>query len=217
MERLVSCGNHYGVATALADVFNSVKVVSDFEVKELGFEFEDGDVLLFGGGEDISPTIYNQAPSQYCHASSQLSRRDTFEMFMYKKALENKIPMIGVCRGAQLICAASGGTLIQHVNGHGKAHTMTTKEGTVLDISSVHHQMMDPVGTKHELIAWATEALSNVYITEKERLLKIEVEPEIVYFHDVKGLAIQWHPEFMSSEDEAVIYVKKLIKSLFKE
>lgn len=215
MTRLVSCNNHYGVATSLSDVFDEVVVISD---NTRDFDFKEGDVVLFGGGEDISPSIYKQEPSRYTSARATLSRRDEFEMQIYNRAVKLNIPMIGICRGAQLICAASGGSLYQHVTGHGgSGHNITTKEGTVLDVCSAHHQMMNPMGTKHDLIAWSTKALSHKYLIEKEKEVKVDVEPEIIYFSDVKGLAIQWHPEFMSPKDDAVIYAKQLIKQLFLE
>jgi putative glutamine amidotransferase len=214
MKRLVSCENHYGVLQSLSSIFQATTIVRSSP--EPDFDFEKGDVLLLGGGEDISPTIYKQKPSRYCHAGMP-SRRDIFELAMIKKAVKAKIPMIGICRGAQLICAYTGGTLIQHVTGHGRDHKMTTKEGTVLSVSSAHHQMMNPFGTKHDLIAWATEKQSHCYLSEREKEIEMSVEPEIIYFPAVKGLAVQWHPEFMNERDEAVIYLKNLIQETFKE
>lgn len=215
MNRLVSCENHYGVLDSLQDIFKTSTIVKTNPDSD--FMFLKGDVLLLGGGEDISPSIYNQSPSRWCGANDTPSRRDRFELGMYKKAVAAKIPIIGICRGAQLICAASGGSLIQHVTGHGRTHTMTTKEGTVLNVSSAHHQMMNPFGTKHKLIAWSTEKLSHCYLIEDEKQVDVQVEPEIIYFQEVRGLAVQWHPEFMNSKEEAVLYLKKLIRKLFKE
>jgi hypothetical protein len=87
----------------------------------------------------------------------------------------------------------------------------------VLSVSSAHHQMMNPFGTKHDLIAWATEKQSHCYLSEREKEIEMSVEPEIIYFPEVKGLAVQWHPEFMNERDEAVIYLKNLIQETFKE
>jgi putative glutamine amidotransferase len=213
MNRLVSCKNHYGVVESLKSIFKTTKILSYSDLD--GFTFNSGDVLLLGGGEDISPSIYGQAPSRYTGASEVLSSRDVFEVRMSERAIAGGIPVIGICRGAQLLCALNGGSLIQHVTGHGVSHDITTKEGTVLRVSSAHHQMMNPLGTKHDLIAWSSEKLSHNYIIENEELIDVEIEPEIIYFPKGKSLAVQWHPEFMNEKEEAVVYLKNLIKELF--
>jgi gamma-glutamyl-gamma-aminobutyrate hydrolase PuuD len=82
----------------------------------------------------------------------------------------------------------------------------------VLSVCSAHHQMMNPFDTKHELIAWATEVLSPVHLIEGEKNLDVKVEPEVVWFPETKALGIQYHPEFMRPEDEAVSYSVELVK-----
>lgn len=206
--RLVGIGNHYGIVPALADVFQTTAIFTGKENEKL----QKGDVVVFGGGEDISPFLYNQVPSIYTSASSP-SRRDLLESVYFNMAKENKIPMIGICRGAQLICALAGGSLIQHVTNHaGRDHKMMTDTGREIVVCSVHHQMMNPFGTKHKLLAWASQVLSKFHLIEGEKNVKMEKEPEVVFFEDIKALGIQYHPEFMVASDEAVIYAKELIK-----
>lgn len=159
------------------------------------------DALVLWGGEDISPSIYKQRACTKTMAGNRLSHRDAMELGLLKAATEAGIPIIGVCRGAQMVCAFAGGKLVQHVTGHHQTHAITTKEKKSLMTTSVHHQMMYPFDVKHELIAWAENRLSTTYIGEDDAEIteaRNHPEPEIVYFPDVKALAIQGHPEFVS-------------------
>lgn len=164
------------------------------------------DALVVWGGEDISPSIYGQRVSDYTDADAELSKRDRIEVTAVQACISRGIPVIGVCRGAQLLCAIAGGTLIQHVNGHaGTPHSITTKSGETVVSSSVHHQMMFPFNVDHELIAWASPKRAKQYINgDNEQIEEMEEheEPEIVWFPKVKGLAIQGHPEFHGNPEK---------------
>lgn len=211
MSRLVSIGNHFNAAAPFADLFKSVKTIRSGD----GFTLQKGDVVLFCGGEDISPSMYKQKANRYCGGGDSMSTRDNWEYILYQEAVKNNIPMLGICRGAQLMCALHGGSLYQHVTNHsGKNHSITTSDGIELEVCSVHHQMMNPFKVKHELLAWATTVISNVHLVEKEQNIEVEIEPEVVYFPEIKGLAIQYHPEFMSMHDEAVKYSRDLVSKL---
>lgn len=176
--------------------------------------------LVIWGGADISPSLYRSAVSANCHASAALSSRDRIEAAACLAAAARGIPIIGVCRGAQLLCALAGGKLIQDVRGHHGDHAITTDDGREYITSSVHHQMMYPWKIEHELIAWSTDRLSSRYETGdgeqdiSEHAAKM-VEPEIVYFPRFKGLAIQGHPEFMRATDPFVQYCMELVARFF--
>lgn len=171
------------------------------------------DLLIIWGGADISPSIYGM-PNVASFANDTPSRQDRAEMDLVKCAQEFGVPILGVCRGAQLVCAMSGGKLAQHVDRHGGDHEITTDDKRQIITSSVHHQMMYPFDVEHKLIAWSTHHLSAVY----EGLNDVEVEkiravgePEIVWFPKTKSLAVQGHPEFMPEDCEFNDYVKELI------
>lgn len=208
MSRLVAVGNHFNAAAPFADLFKNVKTLRSGDLTE----FQKGDVVLFCGGEDISPALYKQKANRYNGAGDTLSNRDVWEEMVYQQAVRGGVPMIGICRGAQIMCALHGGSLYQHVTNHsGKPHPITTSEGKEIMVCSVHHQMMNPFKVKHELLAWATTIISNVHLVEKENNVEVEVEPEVVYFPEIKGLAIQYHPEFMSMSEEGVTYARELV------
>jgi len=68
-------------------------------------------VVCLWGGEDISPSLYDQRPSLYCGASANLSARDIRELECFNRAVDLGLPIIGICRGAQLACALLGGEI----------------------------------------------------------------------------------------------------------
>jgi anthranilate/para-aminobenzoate synthase component II len=163
------------------------------------------DALVIWGGADISPTLYGESPADLCGADIYLSKRDSIEADAVEQAIGRDIPIIGVCRGAQLLCAMAGGRLIQHVDNHGITHDITTNKGDVIRSSSVHHQMMFPFEVEHELLAWSTKKRSQRYITstnETDPAMEQRPEPEIVWFPKIRALAIQGHPEFHSNPEQ---------------
>lgn len=169
-------------------------------------------MLIIWGGADISPSLYGE-PNVASGGGDKPSRRDEEEIALINKAFAIGMPVLGVCRGAQLCCALAGGKLVQDVGGHGTTHQMQTNKGVVMDTSSVHHQMMFPFDVEHELIAWSKKSLSNRYIgITFEQAGKLTVEPEIVYFPKQKFLAVQGHPEFMDANCAFNVYVRSLVK-----
>lgn len=170
-------------------------------------------ILILHGGQDISPSIYGHKTSKRTQAGDEMSSRDLSEVLLARRAIEFGIPIFGICRGAQLACALAGGSLIQHVNGHGGGyHAVKTSTGDVHKTSTCHHQMMNPWQVNHELLAWSAPALSGEYVVEHEELIDMEKEPEVVFFPDIKALAIQGHPEWMPENSEFVQYCLSLVE-----
>lgn len=166
----------------------------------------DGFLVLWGG-EDISPSIYGETPNRFTHASARLSYRDAREIALARKAIQIGMPIVGICRGAQLMCALSGGKLIQHVEDHHGSHPIKTNDGKTLTTNSIHHQMMFPFDIEHELIAWSSHRISPCYVGEGNKQLPApKVEPEIVYFPQTNSLGIQGHPEYLTPDNEFVQY-----------
>lgn len=157
--------------------------------------FDGVDALVIWGGADISPSLYKEPPITGSGPEDP-SRRDVIEWTAVSEAIKQNILIIGVCRGAQLLCAHAGGSLIQDVSGHTNTeHFVDTYGGTLLKVSSDHHQMMYPFKVKHEMLAWCSKPLSTEYKSGVAKPTP-EVEPEVVYFPEIKGLAIQCHPEW---------------------
>lgn len=183
------------------------------------------DCLIVWGGADISPALYKKKLSSKTWAEPIPSHRDQFEWHFMNQAAAIGIPIIGICRGAQMLCALAGGHLIQDVDNHGRSHKVDTFDGKKLEVSSVHHQMMYPWNVKHQMVAWSSHKLSridkggnvvynytDVNADGEDIQVEVPCEPEFVYFPEVKGFAIQWHPEFMDDDAEATQYIFQFMK-----
>lgn len=169
-------------------------------------------MLILWGGEDISPAIYEQ---EVVHARAPIkpSARDLMEMALFKQAVKLGIPIIGVCRGAQLACAMSGGTLYQHIkDGHHGDHEVETFDGKTMHTSSCHHQALNLEKVDHELLAWDKDRIT-VAFTDTS-VTKVVI-PEVVLLKKTKTLAIQGHPEWMSHKDAFVKWCANLLQTRF--
>lgn len=153
------------------------------------------DAVVIWGGADISPSLYKEPGIAYS-GPEQPSKRDVMEWETIREAVAREILIIGVCRGAQLLCAYAGGSLIQDVDGHTATdHFVETYNGAYLKCSSDHHQMMYPFKVKHQMLAWTHKKLATKYVSGTAKP-EPEVEPEVVWFPQIKGFAVQCHPEW---------------------
>jgi gamma-glutamyl-gamma-aminobutyrate hydrolase PuuD len=206
----------YGSAYPFMDMqlFNSAETVVDPNAIT-----DRNSALVVWGGGDISPCLYNHPNTGDTHADDRPSARDATEWDLMQKAVEMDIPIIGICRGAQMLCALSGGFLVQDVDNHTSGHGIKTKEGYTINVTSLHHQMMYPFDIDHRMIAWSERRMSPHYKAYPGDLdaAKVPVEPEFVYFPQVKGIAIQWHPEFMKVDCPANLYVANKVRELLHE
>ena len=180
-------------------------------------EVANVDALVIWGGEDISTGLYGEDGGVWTGADRELSARDKLESDAVNEAVRLGKPIIGVCRGAQLLCAMAGGKLVQHVDNHNRGdHYMQTSDGRVMEVTSLHHQMMWPFAVEHKMLGWSKHNLSNRYAFNAARVKTAmevkEVEPEVVYFPTIKGLALQFHPEFANPADEQVQYTMELVR-----
>lgn len=196
--------------------FHLLNGVKDFTTVETPAELQQGDCLILHGGSDIHPGYYHKGRSSYSGASAMPSGRDRTEWALMQQAKNLKIPIIGICRGAQFLCAMEGGILFQHVTGHGGTHLVEVKDHEPFITNSIHHQMMVPAGN-FEIIAglynnakrsreyWDVSGDADINIAN------VDVEPEFVYYPDIKGFAVQWHPEMMAEDAIANQYLLNFI------
>jgi putative glutamine amidotransferase len=193
--------------------FEEMGLFSNYYCAERPDDLDSKSALVVWGGADISPTLYGKAVGSRTGAGEKLSHRDAVEWVLMQSAYKLGIPIIGICRGAQMLCALAGGWLLQDVTHHTSSHEALTDDGRVLRVSSLHHQMLYPFGVDHVMIAQSKHKLSEHYLDVDDEV-DIPVEPEFVYFPKEKGIAIQWHPEFMDVECQANEYVKEKLKEL---
>ncbi|MDI3418843.1 gamma-glutamyl-gamma-aminobutyrate hydrolase family protein [Streptomyces luteolus] len=149
------------------------------------------DGLVIAGGEDVEPVRYGAAPEQRSGPPNQA--RDSWELALIDAALASGTPLLGICRGMQLLNVALGGTLVQHLEGHAAekgvfgSHPVKPVPGTryasiVPDeghVPTYHHQAVDRLG--RNLVASAYAADGTVEAVELPGLAWV--------------LGVQWHPE----------------------
>jgi len=171
---------------------------------------ENADIALFTGGADLGPELYKEKEGSrtQCYRS-----RDKEELYYYDLFLKKGTPMLGICRGGQLFTIMEGGKLVQHST-HPYNHKVTTKDGEVYDINSMHHQQFLLEGcSNYTLIAWA-ENLSPFHLDGNDvdyNFPEDYKEPEVVYFVNSKSLAIQCHPECIDNF-RTMQWFKKLVR-----
>lgn len=151
------------------------------------------DGLVLSGGPDVEPVRYGAAPQAECGPPSP--ERDTWELALTEAALPARLPLLGICRGMQVLNVALGGTLLQHLEGHRgepgvfDRHPVRPVDGTALaralpepvSVPTYHHQAVDALGS--DLLPSAHAADGTV-----EGL-------ELPAARHPFALAVQWHPE----------------------
>lgn len=187
---------------------------------EIVWDLKDADIAIFTGGEDVNPAYYGAEK----HPQTYFSNRDRHEIEVYNKIaeLDNIKLILGICRGAQLLCVLNKGLLIQDVSNHaGEPHNIYfPNSNKTMRITSLHHQMLYPFNldpSLYEIIAHSRVKRSSYYEGDLIDPEKVAVEPEIVLFKNtVPELAIQGHPEMMGNYDEVVIEINKLVNELYR-
>lgn len=92
-----------------------IPIITDDRCAADYLDMTDG--LLLSGGEDISPMLYGENPIKEVNLVSE--ERDYMEFGLFREALRRDMPVLGICRGIQLINAACGGTLYQDIHVQG--------------------------------------------------------------------------------------------------
>ncbi len=155
------------------------------------------DGLLLSGGDDVDPALYGQEPHEKTDIVAR--ERDEFEIALARLADEIKKPVLGICRGEQVVNVAFGGTLIQHIPDaipgsqhfdpemrHDAEVTPGSFAGRALhaqklQVNSTHHQSVDRVAPGFTVTARASDGV-------------IEgIERGLIW-------CVQWHPERMGAE-----------------
>lgn len=172
-------------------------------------------LVIFTGGEDINPDMYGETRHKTTYSNPD---RDIREELVFKKALDSGIPMLGICRGAQLLNVLNGGKLIQHVNNHRNGDHIMKTENTTYKVNSTHHQMMYPYNMHprtYDILGYSRYVSDEYWKNARTQYdMRGLVEPEIVYFPYTHCLAVQFHPETLPNTNRAKKYVTDLVKSV---
>jgi gamma-glutamyl-gamma-aminobutyrate hydrolase PuuD len=176
---------------------------------------ENVSLVLFTGGADISPSLYGHKPSAMTWCTP---RRDVYELLAYRRARKHNLPIAGICRGAQFLCAMAGGTLFQHVESHALhgTHSMETWDGRTFYVTSTHHQMQNPPKDA-KVLGWSEKRRSGVYIGEDDTESEPpECEYECVHYPNINAVGMQYHPEIMSEHSPGFRFPEELVKTFLK-
>jgi GMP synthase-like glutamine amidotransferase len=210
--RILDIGANFGMPVGHVFAPWKAEVVRGGAFDKIKDEVAKADLVLLGGGADIHPSIYGQKDVA-SGVGKEKSTRDIYELEVLEHAVNYSKSVLGICRGAQLVCAYSGGNLVQHVDNHtGPSHIVELdqdwdlgqvdpelEENQILT-NSVHHQMMAPNPRHAQLIGWTPNRTDRMLFdpagSRRVDLYPDLRNPEIVYFGDYKFLAIQGHPEF---------------------
>lgn len=176
---------------------------------------EEADLVVFGGGSDVSPSLYGAEP----HVRSMVNlSRDAADARVYLRALELGIPMTGICRGAQFLHVMNGGTLYQHVDNHTGDHTIwdRAQKKIVNKVSSVHHQLCKAGNKGMEVIATTTKAtqrwINNDVFDGKGVAVDNSEDVEAFYYRDTCCFGVQGHPEYYDYDEYAQWYIEYLFE-----
>lgn len=175
---------------------------------------QEANLAIFPGGADINPALYRQKPNP---RTSWWEEIDRMQIEAYNR-LPKECIKFGICRGLQLLCALSGGKLIQDVTGHASGnHNIITIDDINMPITSCHHQMIYPFDMNeddYQIIAWADPQRSVHYFGETNENINLPenfVEIEMCWFPKTNCLGVQGHPEWMSEHSQVVRYLNNLI------
>lgn len=181
---------------------------NDIEIVILSFELfnyqdlEKCDGVILSGGVDSHPQYYKNPRLDYPLAPIFNEERDLFEIKIFEMAQNLRIPILGICRGMQLINIALGGTLIQDLEENGKnnhrkmqnidgLHSITVEkdclfyEITKIDcgmVNSAHHQGINQMAIDLKAVAWSDDKVIEV-LEYKDKSINSFM------------IAVQWHPE----------------------
>lgn len=169
--------------------------------------------LLLTGGGDLDPAWFGQ-PNRGTRMDSVSPLRDRTELALARAAAHQGLPVLGICRGMQVLAVAFGGSLLQDL---GSAHEQELPRSrpahavrvaadsalaaivgtTALQVNSFHHQAVDRLPDGWRAVAWAPDGVVEAMETvTAARALKAAAGGGWM-------LAVQWHPEDLVSHDEA--------------
>jgi len=238
---LVCCNHKPEVEILISKIYNDnfhewlMQTGTDLDLKDMysvradsiEYFLRQADGIIISGGEDVNPALYGKE-EEIGKCEEIDYRRDTLEIRMIKYAMENRIPLLCICRGCHILNVANGGTLIPDIpsdfdtvivhRGGTSKHWINILEGTLLykichtkgdTVNSYHHQAIKEVAPSFRAVAYAQDSL-----TEAIELIVTSLHPFI--------LGVQWHPEGMEfshslSGPIAVSFTQEAIKEATKK
>ena len=178
-------------------------ILQEFNVDIIEKQLELVDGILIQGGLDVDPSFYNEERHPLLGKTNVQSDKYTIEVI--KRAKDKKIPILGICRGHQILNVAFGGSLYQDLSIAGKevshhrqnmsefchpTHSITLNKNTLLSkifpnnetlqVNSMHHQAVNKVAPNFEVDAISDDGLieSIHYKSDEQWILGVQFHPE---------------------------------------
>lgn len=160
------------------------------------------DGIVLTGGIDVDPAVYGAERSP--HVTRVDPDRDAFEIALVQASRSAGRPVLGLCRGCQVLDVALGGTLVQHLpdlsdqphdlkdRTHEVVHDVSVAPGSLLaritgggsvGVNSLHHQAVDRLGDGLTATAWSGDGVVEAIENESQRLLGVQWHPELMLDH----------------------------------
>ncbi|KRL03145.1 gamma-glutamyl-gamma-aminobutyrate hydrolase family protein [Liquorilactobacillus capillatus] len=160
------------------------------------------DALLLAGGQDVSPALYGTEPIKAL-GETDLAR-DKFEIALVKEAIRQQKPILGICRGQQLVNVALGGTLFQDLSSQKQistvhnqfptdfdiqTHYITTNQqswisnlfGQRLFVNSFHHQAVNKLGSGLSVVARSDDNIIEALESNDGNIFTVQFHPECLF------------------------------------
>ena len=181
------------------------KVFYSIPTDSMNYYLHKAEGIVISGGEDVNPKLYDK-PSYVSLCDLPDDFRDSIEIIMIKFAIDNKIPLLGICRGVQIMNVVNGGTLIpdiptfypnsniNHRSKINRAHFVIPEPNSWIEnnltydtiwVNSRHHQSVDIIAPQFKVSAYSPDSVVE----------SIEIKTQHPF-----AIGVQWHPE--SLEDE---------------
>lgn len=199
----MTCLTDAGALPVIAPPTNDIRAI-----RQLAESF---DGFLFPGGQDVPPQLYHETPLPVCGPAAP--RRDMMEPLLQREVLALGKPILGICRGMQLLNVVLGGTLYQdlpsqrpsalthkqtppyHIPAHkvllAKEAPLRSLAGAeILDVNSRHHQAAKDLAPSLRPMAWAEDGLVEAFYAPERRFV----------------WGVQWHPEQMHDRFSAELF-----------
>jgi putative glutamine amidotransferase len=165
--------------------------------------------LIIGGGDDISPEHYGQDMAAKVKPDPQ---RDELEIRWIRRALDQRIPLLGICRGAQLINVVLGGTLHQDIRSlrvrtYNRPGLLPTKQVRLepdsvparvmgklrIRVNSLHHQAIDRAGENLQVVGRdLDDIVQAIQATDKKCIIGVQWHPEYLFYLPGQLALFRW-------------------------
>lgn len=171
------------------------------------------DGLIVGGGDDISATVYGGEIDPAVRLDPE---RDELELRMLRHAFARSLPVLGICRGAQMINVFLGGSL--HTDIHA-VYVQAPRQRTVLPRKTVHVDADSRLGKILKCLKCRVNALHHQSVDRLGQGLRVVARDDHDMIQAIEGsdhrflIGVQWHPEFLILDSGQQRLFRHLVRS----